>query len=204
MIDSVFMFTIFMLTLGPIKTVPAFFMLTKDLEPARRHALAIRGTLIATAICLLIALVMRGTAAAWRVSIDDLRIAGGILLFVSSRDVITGFSRPPPPAHPPSANPAATPLAIPIIVTPWGVVAILVFMGIAAGNTAAITSVILLLLLIMALNLIGMLAARWIIGLVGFITFQVIGWIFAVLQAGLAVDAVMTGLRNQGFLHLPS
>jgi hypothetical protein len=31
---------------------------------------------------------------------------------------------------------------------------------------------------------------------VGIITFQVAGWIFAVLQAGFAVDAVVTSLRN--------
>ena len=66
MITPIFMFTIFMLTLGPIKTVPAFFMMTEDQDIKVARALAVRGTLIATAICLLIASVMRGTVAAWR------------------------------------------------------------------------------------------------------------------------------------------
>jgi hypothetical protein len=34
------------------------------------------------------------------------------------------------------------------------------------------------------------------------VTFQVLGWIFAVLQAGLAVDAVVTSLRNLGLFRL--
>jgi small neutral amino acid transporter SnatA (MarC family) len=53
-----------------------------------------------------------------------------------------------------------------------------------------------ILLLILLLNLAGMLLAKQIIARVGMITFQVLGWIFAVLQAGLAVDAVITSLRN--------
>jgi multiple antibiotic resistance protein len=201
MITPIFMFTIFMLTLGPIKTVPAFFMMTKDQDIKVARALAVRGTLIATAICLLIALVMRGTVAAWQVTVDDLRIAGGILLFIASREMIGQFSRPGPQASGPWTHPAVTPLAIPIIVTPWGVAAILVFMGLAAGDTAMIAAIVGFLVLTMVLNLIGMLFARQIIALLGFVTFQVTGWIFAVLQAGLAVEAVVISLRNLGLFR---
>lgn len=202
MITPIFVFTIFMLTLGPIKTVPGFYLMTKDLDAKAARALAIRGTLVATAISLLVALVMRGTAAAWQVSLDELRIAGGILLFMASRNMIEQFNRPSPPPVAPTPHPAVTPLAIPIIVTPWGVVAILLFMGIAAGDPARIAAVIGMLLAIMALNLVGMLLAREIIGLVGFVTFQVVGWVFAVLQAGLAVEAVVVALRHLGLFRL--
>jgi multiple antibiotic resistance protein len=53
-----------------------------------------------------------------------------------------------------------------------------------------------ILLVVMLLNLLGMLLARYIIAHVGMASFQVLGWIFAVLQAGLAVNAVVTSLRN--------
>jgi multiple antibiotic resistance protein len=197
MITPVFIFTIFMLTLGPIKTVPAFFAMTQDQAPADARVLALKGTAVATAVSLLIALVMTGVAASWRVSADDLRLAGGILLFAASREIIGQLSRPAPPqpavAH---RKPAVTPLAIPIIVTPWGVTAILFFAELAYGDAKALSSVIGILLLVMLLNLVGMLLAKQIIARVGMITFQVVGWIFAVLQAGLAVDAVVTSLRN--------
>lgn len=197
MITPVFIFTIFMLTLGPIKTVPAFFAMTQDQAPAAARVLALKGTAVATAVSLLIALVMTGVAASWRISADDLRLAGGILLFAASREIIGQLSRPAPPqpAVPPQ-KPAVTPLAIPIIVTPWGVTAILFFAELAYGDPKTLTSVIAILLLVMLLNLIGMLLAKQIIARVGIITFQVVGWIFAVLQAGLAVDAVVTSLRN--------
>jgi multiple antibiotic resistance protein len=201
MITAGFVFTIFMLTLGPIKTVPAFYAMTQDLAASERRSLAIKGTLVATAIALLIALVMRGTAASWGVSVDDLRLAGGLLLFAASRDMISQVNRPSPPP-PAGKHPAVTPLAIPVIITPWGVVAILLFMDLANGNFDVIASILGMLLLIMALNLVGMLLARQIIGLVGLVTFQVMGWIFAVLQAGLAVEAVVISLQNFGLIRL--
>jgi multiple antibiotic resistance protein len=197
MITPAFIFTIFMLTLGPIKTVPAFFVLTQDQAPTEARALALKGTAAATAISLVIAVVMTAVAARWRISADDLRIAGGILLFIAARETIGQFSRPasqsPAPRH---QHPAVTPLAIPIIVTPWGVTAILFFSEMAGSDPQMLATVIGILLLIMVLNLAGMLLARPIIAGVGIISFQVLGWIFAVLQAGLAVDAVMTSLRN--------
>ncbi len=203
MIAPAFIFTIFMLTLGPIKTVPAFFAMTQDQAPAARRKLALEGTLVATVVSLVIALVMTGVAAAWRISPDDLRLAGGILLFAASRETIGQFSRPAAPPTPaaPAKRPAVTPLAIPIIITPWGVTAILFFADLAGGDSKMLATVIGILLLIMLLNLVGMLLARQIIAGVGVISFQVVGWIFAVLQAGLAVDAVVTSLRNLALFH---
>jgi multiple antibiotic resistance protein len=58
------------------------------------------------------------------------------------------------------------------------------------------------LLLVMLLNLVGMLLSTQIIARVGMISFQVLGWILAVLQAGFAVDAVVTSVRNLAPLHL--
>jgi len=202
MITPVFIFTIFMLTLGPIKTVPAFFAMTQNQAPADARALALKGAMVATAVSLVIALVMTAVASSWRVSADDLRLAGGILLFVAAREMIGQFTKPAPPQLAvPHRQPAVTPLAIPIIVTPWGVTAILFFAELAYGDSKTLASVIGILLVVMLLNLVGMLLAKQIIACVGMITFQVLGWIFAVLQAGLAVDAVVTSLRNLALFH---
>jgi multiple antibiotic resistance protein len=203
MITPAFVFTIFMVTLGPIKTIPAFFALTRDRAPDAARTLAVKGVAVATAVALAIALVMTEVAASWRISPDDLRIAGGILLFAAAREMIGQFGRttPPQPVVSPE-NPAVTPLAIPIIVTPWGVTALLFFAELSSGDLMTQSIVFGILLLIMLLNLVGMLLARPIMACVGVVTFQVLGWIFAVLQAGLAVDAVVTSLRNLGFFRL--
>ncbi len=203
MITPLFIFTVFMLTLGPIKTVPAFFAMTQNQAPDSTRALALQGTMVATAVSIVIALVMTGVAASWRVSPDDLRIAGGILLFAASREMIAHFGRPesPPQSATPPQHPAITPLAIPIIVTPWGVAAILFFADLAYHDLKMSAIVVGILLLVMLLNLVGMLLARQIIARVGMISFQVLGWILAVVQAGFAVDAVVTSARNLATFH---
>jgi multiple antibiotic resistance protein len=204
MITPLFIFTVFMMTLGPIKTVPAFFAMTQNQAPDSARALALQGTMVATAVSIVIALVMTGVAASWRVSSDDLRIAGGILLFAASREMIGQLGRPtsPPQSATPPRHPAVTPLAIPIIVTPWGVAAILFFADLAYDDLKMSAIVVGMLLLVMLLNLIGMLLARQIIARVGMISFQVLGWILAVLQAAFAVDAVVTSARNLAPFHL--
>lgn len=203
MITPLFIFTVFMLTLGPIKTVPAFFTMTQNQAPAAARALALQGATAAAAISIVIAAVMTGIAASWRVSADDLRIAGGILLFAASWEMIGQFGRPasPPQSAAPAQRPAIAPLAIPIIVTPWGVAAILFFADLANDDLKMSVIVIGILLLVMLLNLVGMLLARQIIARVGVISFQVLGWILAVLQAGFAVDAVVTSARNLALFH---
>jgi small neutral amino acid transporter SnatA (MarC family) len=62
MITPRFIFTIFMLTLGPIKTVPAFFAMIEDQPPAATRVLALKGAAAATAVSLVIALAMTGVA----------------------------------------------------------------------------------------------------------------------------------------------
>jgi multiple antibiotic resistance protein len=51
------------------------------------------------------------------------------------------------------------------------------------------------------MELVGLRLARQAIPCLGIMTFQVLGWIFAVLQAGLAVDAVVISLRNLALFH---
>jgi multiple antibiotic resistance protein len=203
MITPLFIFTVFILTLGPIKTVPAFFAMTQNQASDSARALSLQGTMVATAVSIVIALVMTGVAASWRVSPDDLRIAGGILLFTASREMVGQLGRPasPPQSATPPQNPAITPLAIPIIVTPWGVAAILFFADLAYDDPKMSAIVVGILLLVMLLNLVGMLLARQIIARVGMISFQVLGWILAVLQAAFAVDAVVTSARNLIAFH---
>jgi multiple antibiotic resistance protein len=97
MITPAFVFRGFMLTLGPIKTVPAFFAMTQDQSSSSARALAVKGTTVATVVALVVAVVMTEVAASWRISPDDLRIAGGTLLFGAARDMIGQLSRPTSP-----------------------------------------------------------------------------------------------------------
>lgn len=202
MVDMIFVFTIFMVTLGPIKVIPGFYNLTKDLAPSETRMLALKGASIATMISLVIAGVMPGIANSWQVTPDDLRIAGGILLFAAAFSI---FNTDPPSNEPqePPRRPALSPIAIPIIITPWGAAAIMIAMGLSVGNVEEMTTVVTNLLFIMVLNLAAMLFARYILRLTGIAFWKVLGWVFGVLQAGLAVHIIIVALGSLGILAQP-
>jgi multiple antibiotic resistance protein len=201
-----FAFTIFFLTLGPIKTLPAFAVITSDLDRSARRWLAVRSTLIATAIVFATALVFQGAMTKWRVTAPALQIAGSVLLFLSAIATVAGRSGQdaPSPASPPPApkaldaeakSRALSPLAMGAIVTPIGIAAILVFGDAAIGDTALQEAIYGMLAVMMGLNLIGMLFARAAMSLIGLSVFRVLGWIMSVLQAGLAVQFILNALR---------
>ncbi len=198
-------FTIFMLTLGPIKVIPAFAGMVRDATRQQVTALALRGAIQSTILALLIAFGVTELQAAWGVSLDAIRITGGILLFMAAAggQVLQMPAAAGPNASVPLDDAAIKrlsfmPLSVPIIITPWGLVAILLFMRLAADDLPATILVIEILLLVMVLNFVGMMFARIILKTVGIAPFQLMGWIFGILQCGLAVETILIALRNLG------
>lgn len=204
-LELAFAFTIFFLTLGPVKTIPAFALIAADLDKPASRRLALRGFLIASLIVFATALVFQGTMVSWRVSLPAMQIAGGILLFVSASKNVSsgpggaagradGAAAVKPTDAQVNAR-ALAPLAVPSIVTPFGLVAILVFTGSAEQDQSIRLGIYGLLALMMVLNLVGMWFAKALIRTITVTPFLIIGWVFSVLQAGLAVQAVVSALR---------
>ncbi|HEY1880008.1 MAG TPA: MarC family protein [Caulobacteraceae bacterium] len=203
-IELSFAFTILFVTLGPIKTIPAFGVITADLDGPARRWLAIRATLLASILVFATALIFLGVMKAWRVSTPAMLLSGGLLLFISaSRAVSVGVASNAAAAAPPAEKPldseararVLSPLTVPSIVSPIGLVAVLVFSDRAQGDWAGLAGLYALLAGIMALNLVGMLLVRPILKLIGLDVFRVLGWIFAIMQAGLAIEIVIQALQ---------
>jgi multiple antibiotic resistance protein len=200
------MFPIFLTTLGPLKTIPVFHALTLNAPWRYRAELALRATIEASCVAGFVVLAGNDTMERYRVSHDAMGIAGGVILFLSALRVISGFRLAAlPAAAPPEAQlprlrwmdrPTLSPLAVPTIVTPGGVVAILFFLARAGENDAVRTDILLMLAAMMLANLAGMLMARPVMQIVKLAPLQIIGWVFAVLQAALAVQAILNALER--------
>ncbi len=198
-----FIFTIFFLTLGPLKVIPVFYRLTAGATGQYRRQAALRATLVATVILIALGLIGRNIVKNWHVSADSLLIAGGLLLLIAALKVLSQFAIPKrsklqPPPDDEVENIAISPLAIPAIITPYGVVAVLVSTGNAGGDLPLQLSILGLLLLVMLLNYLGMIFARPIIDRLQISTLLMIGWVFAVMQAALAIEFIVDGLRGVG------
>jgi multiple antibiotic resistance protein len=198
-----YVFVIFFLTLGPLKVIPIFNRLCYKTEPNFAKKLALKATIISSIILFAVAIIGKGILAKWYVSTAALFVAGGLLILMASLQMLSNFSLPKPLS--PETEPyteenipaiAINPLTIPAIITPYGIVAILVATSQAEGDIKRQISIFALLLLIILLNWLGMIFAKVIVQKVNIITLVIVGWVFAVLQAGLAVDLMIEGIKR--------
>jgi multiple antibiotic resistance protein len=83
-----FIFVIFFLTLGTLKTIPVFHRLTMEATSKFRQKKALQAALFATGVCLFIGFVCRNVLEKWVVSLDALRLAGGLILLLSALKVV--------------------------------------------------------------------------------------------------------------------
>jgi multiple antibiotic resistance protein len=194
-----FIFAILFLTLGPLKLIPTFYGVTQGLDGKARLGLALKSTALAFVVLVAATVIGSALATNWRVSREALIATGGLLLLIGSLKILSSALAPheaPPPADPSAKRPISlfiSPLAIPGIVTPWGLVALLLFVSVAEDQNM-LGGVAAMLVLNMLLNVAGMVFAAPIMRTVGMPAMSVLGWVFSILQAALGVTFLLRGL----------
>jgi multiple antibiotic resistance protein len=197
---------IFFLTLGPLKAIAPFAQLTQGTDPAFRWNLAWRGTAIATATVIIVALLGSAVLGNWNVSVAAIVLAGSIILFCQAFQVIMKPSvaqlplQPNSEQAPPTIALAQFSLAIPALVSAPGIAAIAAFIAIAGGDWTQKGIVVASLLVIMGLNLVVLLNIEAILKRGSSQLLKVLAWVMAVLQAALAMQYIINGLVRLGAL----
>jgi multiple antibiotic resistance protein len=186
MIGPAELFMIFFVMLGPLKLLGPFVARTLVMACA---AIVIGG------------LLGRSMLTNWRVSIPALRLTGGIIFFlVALRQLLEQYQPAPaadPEPLPASPFAAASELVFPMVLTPYGVAAVIALLA-ASPDTTRTATILGLVLLVMLFNLGAMWVARRI--LVGFaiVVLQILGAVLAVLQVALSVQIIVDALRSLG------
>ncbi|ELR98091.1 MarC family protein [Gloeocapsa sp. PCC 73106] len=198
-----FVFTIFFLTLGPIKIIPAFSNLTRGMTLEFKRKVAIRGILIAIAICLYVMLLGEGILRNYRISLEALEIAGGIVLLISALNTI--FFKIQPPRSSSSdltaLQLAISPVSSPIIIPPVGIAAILIFIMWAPRYPGMDFVIAKTLLMIMVLNFLVMFFIDIILKVPGLILIlQILGSVLVFFQVALAIETILDAFKKLGVL----
>jgi multiple antibiotic resistance protein len=99
------------------------------------------------------------------------------------------------PALPASPTASALKLLFPMVLTPFGIAAVIVLLALSteSGRTGLIAGMV---VAVMLLNLIAMLFARKILVGATIVVLQILGAVLGILQAGLAVQIILRGLRD--------
>ena len=196
-------FTLFFVTLGPLKILGPFAQLTRDTDEATMRKIAVRAFVLAVIAVVVGGLAGRVLLDYWGISSSAMLLSGGIIFALVGLSLVLEQYQPVHPAPPPlPAVPMAAAMRItfPTVVTPYGIAALIVVLTNSrdAERTGAILA---LLLAVMVLNLLTMLYGRRIMGGVTVMVLQVIGAVLGVLQIAIAIDMILRALRELGVLH---
>ena len=206
MIDTTFLITAFVtmfVVIDPIGMTPLFVALTQGHNAASRRRIAFRSCGIAMLLLLLFTLMGEAVLGFIGISMPAFRVAGGILLFITALDMLferrTKRREDQAEEEDPNDDPSVFPLEIPLIAGPGSIASVILLTGqrpgleglaMVLGVTAAV------LLLVMLFFLASGLLER----AMGKTGITVITSLLGMLLAALAVQFVLDGLRDFGFV----
>lgn len=206
---AILAFTTLFATVGPIDVAVMYAALSANCPPARRRAMALRGTLVATVILLGFALFGRILLDHLGISLAALRTAGGILLLLIAIDMVFARSSGGVSTTPDENREAAGkadlsvfPLATPLIAGPGAMGAVLLLMANTEGQPRLQLVVLLTLGLMMLITLVALLGANQLQRFIGVTGLYVISRVFGVILAALAVQFIIDGIGQSGLLQM--
>jgi multiple antibiotic resistance protein len=196
-------FTLFFVTLGPLKILGPFAQLTREADEATLRKIAVRAFVLAVIAVLVGGFLGRALAENWSISEPGLLLSGGIIFALVGLSLVLEQYHPahaPPPSLPARPMAAAMQITFPTVVTPYGIAALIVVLANSpdATRTAAVLAIV---LAVMVLNLLAMLYARRIMGGITVMVLQILGAVLGVLQVALAVEMILRALLELGVLR---
>jgi multiple antibiotic resistance protein len=204
---AVVAFATFFATISPLDISAIFAALTVGATARHRRAMAIRATLIATAILLMFAFAGNMLLASIGISLAALRTAGGILLLLIAIEMVFARTSGGTSATDEEKLEAATrqdisvfPLATPLIAGPGAMGATILLMANAHGDLLQQAAVIAAMLAVLTVTAISLLLAGKIQQLLGVTGMHVITRVMGILLSALAVQFIFDGIKQSGIL----
>jgi multiple antibiotic resistance protein len=196
-------FVTLLVIVDPVAVLPIYIALTQRQSKERRRQTAIRAITVATSTMMVLAVAGGALLSLLGIGLPAFRIAGGLLLFLLSIDMVfarqSGLrSATEAETHEAevSYDVAVFPLGIPLIAGPGAMTSIILIMGQASSDIVMQAIVILVMLCVLALSLATFLFAAPLMDRLGVTGINVIGRVFGIVLAALAVQYVIDGVGD--------
>jgi multiple antibiotic resistance protein len=179
---------------NPFGNVPLFISLTQKLTPVERKNAIVKSVVIATAILLVFALIGKVLFDMLNVTLDSLKIAGGLLLLVIAFDMLMGRS---PASKIDEAEEresvAVTPMATPLLAGPGAMATVMVLMN-EASTPMLKGSIMIAILLAMAAAFVLLVNCERVYNAIRKDGARVLTKIMGIVLATIAVEMAANGL----------
>ena len=196
-------FVTLLVVVDPVAVLPMYLALTQRQSKERRRQTAIRAITVATSTMMVLAVAGDALLKLLGIGLPAFRIAGGLLLFRLSIDMVLARQsglRSATEAETEEAeisyDIAVFPLGIPLIAGPGTMTSLILLMGRANGDVLMQGIVILDMLCVLALSLATFLFAAPLMDRLGVTGINVIGRVFGIVLAALAVQYVIDGVGD--------
>lgn len=190
-------FLSFLVIVDPVGLAPLFLGITADRADAERKAIARNAVLIAGLIIILFGMGGRPLLEYLGVTIDALRIAGGVLLFKLAFDMILAHRERTTEAERDEAEESddvtVFPLAIPLLAGPGAFATVLVFVARADGRADYLAILLTSVVLVFFISWLALRLASGVMSVLGGTGVNVITRVFGIILAALAVQLVADG-----------
>ena len=198
-------FVTLLVTIDPPGLAPIFIGLTLGMIPTQKREVAMRAVIISFGIMAAFGFAGDVVMKALGITLPAFRIAGGLLLFWISFEMIFELRAKRKSSMAEEAvtidqirNIAAFPLAIPLMAGPGTITATMLLAGRAAGDWSKLSGLMLMIAAIMAITYICFLLSDTISRLLGTTGHIVLTRLLGVILAALAVQFVIDGVTSIG------
>jgi len=195
-------FILFFVTIDTIGNIPFFLSLTEDVKTKQRNQIAIRSVVIAFFIMIIFAYAGRYLLESINVSLDSLKIAGGIILMFLAIDILFEKRKKRREKRVEEAldeqnfdEIAVFPIAIPFIAGPSALTTVILLTGNYSVNTEFQIPVILALIAALFVSLILMLGASFIVKFIPKQILHATARVMAFILAALATQFIIDGIK---------
>ena len=197
-------FATLIVILDPMGLMPVFLGLTSKLSRTAQRKAAFQASLVSFGVILTFAFLGQQILRALHISMESLKLSGGVLLFLVAMELLTSSDMEQPDTGDDAVNVALVPLGIPLLAGPGASVAVMVSMA----QAPTVGSIVGVVGAVVATHVVIWLSMRFALELSRFLGtggIMLLTKISGVLLAAIATELVMGGvfdfIKNAGIVH---
>jgi multiple antibiotic resistance protein len=187
--------TSYFVVIDPIGTALIFHGLTTGCERAYAKRMALRSTLIAAAIVLVSAFFGQALLTKLGISIEALRVSGGLLLFITAFNMVTKGETGRKWESGEEVDISVFPMSIPLLSGP-GCLTVTILLFSQTPTVAGSLSLVIAVLVIYLLTYLALSSANRVKDLIGRTGDDILRRLLGVILAALAIQFIADGVRQ--------
>lgn len=187
-------FTSLLTIIDPIAAAPVFVTMTEKYDNVARRQTAFRACISALVILLVFAIGGGVIFKIFGITVDALRIAGGILFFMMAMQMLLGKERSANNNESLNLDQAIVPLGIPLICGPGAISTVMVLMG-QNRSISHVAVLILAIVLVIVLTALVLLVSPNIVKLIGKSGVAIITRVIGLIVCTIGIQFIIDGLK---------